>query len=79
MTLHHFLIFFNRCDGRPFDALRPMKCEVDLFTSLHGSSLFQRGETQVRTVDWQYMYMQVANLQEKLRKVWVIMRKKQLS
>ncbi|XP_078350537.1 polyribonucleotide nucleotidyltransferase 1, mitochondrial-like [Oculina patagonica] len=37
----------QRCDGRDFDALRPIKCEVDLFTSLHGSSLFQRGETQI--------------------------------
>ena len=36
-----------RCDGRSFDALRPIKCEVDLFKPLHGSSLFQRGETQV--------------------------------
>lgn len=37
----------QRCDGRRFDALRPIKCEVDLFKTLHGSSLFQRGETQV--------------------------------
>ncbi|XP_044163140.1 polyribonucleotide nucleotidyltransferase 1, mitochondrial-like [Acropora millepora] len=37
----------QRCDGRSFDALRPIKCEVDLFKPLHGSSLFQRGETQV--------------------------------
>ncbi|KAJ7365410.1 hypothetical protein OS493_005517 [Desmophyllum pertusum] len=37
----------QRCDGREFDALRPIECEVDLFKSLHGSSLFQRGETQV--------------------------------
>ncbi|XP_068682659.1 polyribonucleotide nucleotidyltransferase 1, mitochondrial-like isoform X1 [Montipora foliosa] len=37
----------QRCDGRPFDALRPIRCEVDLFKPLHGSSLFQRGETQV--------------------------------
>ena len=45
------LCYFFRCDGRPLDALRPIKCEVDLFKSLHGSSLFQRGETQVSTVD----------------------------
>nr|XP_058965409.1 polyribonucleotide nucleotidyltransferase 1, mitochondrial-like [Pocillopora verrucosa] len=37
----------QRCDGRAFDALRPITCEVDLFKSLHGSALFQRGETQV--------------------------------
>ena len=45
------LCYFFRCDGRPLDALRPIKCEVDLFKSLHGSSLFQRGETQVSAVD----------------------------
>ena len=39
-----------RCDGRDFDALRPIKCEVDLFNSLHGSSFFQRGETQVSSL-----------------------------
>lgn len=37
----------QRCDGRAFDTLRPIRCEVDLFKSLHGSALFQRGETQV--------------------------------
>ncbi|XP_073249261.1 polyribonucleotide nucleotidyltransferase 1, mitochondrial-like [Porites lutea] len=37
----------QRCDGRQFDALRPIVCEVDIFKTLHGSSLFHRGETQV--------------------------------
>ena len=41
------ILSLDRCDGRPFDALRPIRCEVDLFKPLHGSSLFQRGETQV--------------------------------
>ena len=36
-----------RCDGRELDDLRPISCEVDLLPSLHGSSLFKRGETQV--------------------------------
>ena len=36
-----------RCDGRTFDALRPIECEVELFSPLHGSALFTRGETQV--------------------------------
>ena len=42
-------MYFNfvRCDGRQFDALRPILCEVDIFKTLHGSSIFQRGETQV--------------------------------
>lgn len=48
LTLNIFIYFnFVRCDGRQFDALRPIVCEVDLFRTLHGSSLFQRGETQV--------------------------------
>lgn len=28
-------------------ALRSISCEVDLFKPLHGSALFQRGQTQV--------------------------------
>ena len=48
LTLDIFIYFnFVRCDGRQFDVLRPIVCEVDLFKTLHGSSLFQRGETQV--------------------------------
>ncbi|XP_034939972.1 polyribonucleotide nucleotidyltransferase 1, mitochondrial [Chelonus insularis] len=43
------LVFENdiRCDGRRLDQLRDIKCEVDLFKPLHGSALFQRGQTQV--------------------------------
>lgn len=42
------LIFNNkRCDGRELDELRPIACEVNLHEPLHGSSLFQRGQTQV--------------------------------
>lgn len=42
------LIFNNkRCDGRALDQLRPISCEVNLHEPLHGSSLFQRGQTQV--------------------------------
>ncbi|XP_050421610.1 polyribonucleotide nucleotidyltransferase 1, mitochondrial [Adelges cooleyi] len=43
------LIFENntRCDGRKFDELRNISCEVDLYKPLHGSALFQRGQTQV--------------------------------
>lgn len=36
-----------RCDGRSFDDLRKISCQVDLFNPLHGSSLFTRGQTQV--------------------------------
>jgi len=36
----------TRPDGRGHTALRPIHCEVDLLPRVHGSSLFQRGETQ---------------------------------
>lgn len=38
----------HRCDGRGLQELRPISCNVDLFRPLHGSSLFQRGQTQVQ-------------------------------
>lgn len=37
----------KRVDGRKLDEIRPLSCSVDLFNSLHGSALFQRGQTQV--------------------------------
>lgn len=36
-----------RCDGRPMDGIRDISCQVDLFNPLHGSAVFQRGQTQV--------------------------------
>ncbi|KAI4482191.1 hypothetical protein M0802_013746 [Mischocyttarus mexicanus] len=36
-----------RCDGRKLQELRKISCQVDLFKPLHGSALFQRGQTQV--------------------------------
>ncbi|XP_074648257.1 polyribonucleotide nucleotidyltransferase 1, mitochondrial-like [Tubulanus polymorphus] len=36
-----------RCDGRKFTDLRHISCAVDLYKPLHGSALFQRGQTQV--------------------------------
>src|SRR5579875_457582 len=39
-----------RIDGRGPSELRPISCEIDLFPTAHGSSLFQRGETQVLNV-----------------------------
>ncbi|XP_043271640.1 polyribonucleotide nucleotidyltransferase 1, mitochondrial [Venturia canescens] len=43
------LIFENdvRCDGRQLSELRKISCQVNLFKPLHGSALFQRGQTQV--------------------------------
>jgi polyribonucleotide nucleotidyltransferase len=36
----------RRPDGRAFDQVRPIECEVGLLPRAHGSALFQRGETQ---------------------------------
>ena len=36
----------KRPDGRDYTSLRPIHCDVDLLPRVHGSSLFQRGETQ---------------------------------
>lgn len=36
-----------RPDGREWDKIRPISCEVQLFKRTHGSSLFTRGQTQV--------------------------------
>ena len=35
-----------RIDGRSTTEIRPIRCEIGLFSTLHGSSLFTRGETQ---------------------------------
>jgi len=36
----------TRPDGRDAKSLRPIECRVDLLPRVHGSALFQRGETQ---------------------------------
>jgi len=40
----------QRPDGRRFDEIRPISCEVGLLPRPHGSGLFNRGQTQVLTV-----------------------------
>jgi polyribonucleotide nucleotidyltransferase len=37
----------RRIDGRKFDEVRPISCEVGVLPRPHGSALFTRGETQV--------------------------------
>ncbi|XP_014768879.1 polyribonucleotide nucleotidyltransferase 1, mitochondrial [Octopus bimaculoides] len=37
----------TRCDGRGLTDVRDIHCQVNLFQPLHGSALFQRGQTQV--------------------------------
>ncbi|HEY3392386.1 MAG TPA: polyribonucleotide nucleotidyltransferase [Lacipirellulaceae bacterium] len=36
----------TRPDGRDTKSLRPIHCEIDVLPRVHGSALFQRGETQ---------------------------------
>ncbi len=36
-----------RVDGRALDQIRPLSCDVDVIPRVHGSSFFQRGQTQV--------------------------------
>ena len=36
----------TRPDGRDNKSLRPIECQVDLLPRVHGSAMFQRGETQ---------------------------------
>jgi len=36
----------RRPDGRDYTTLRPLKCKVDVLPRVHGSALFERGETQ---------------------------------
>jgi polyribonucleotide nucleotidyltransferase len=38
-----------RLDGRKFDEIRPIWCEVDYLPMVHGSAVFTRGETQSLT------------------------------
>ncbi|OPJ61817.1 polyribonucleotide nucleotidyltransferase [Clostridium oryzae] len=40
----------RRPDGRAFDEIRPISCEVSLLPRTHGTGLFTRGLTQVLTV-----------------------------
>jgi len=37
----------RRCDGRYSDEIRPLRAQVEVFPVVHGSSIFERGDTQV--------------------------------
>jgi polyribonucleotide nucleotidyltransferase len=40
----------KRLDGRTFDQVRPISCEVGILPRAHGSAIFARGETQAVTL-----------------------------
>ena len=46
MLLNHH----RRPDGRAFDEVRPISCEVGVLPRTHGTGIFTRGLTQVMTV-----------------------------
>ncbi|GAU98331.1 hypothetical protein RvY_09492 [Ramazzottius varieornatus] len=47
-TFRNLIFEMNkRCDGRGLDDLRYISCQTDIHKPLHGSALFQRGQTQV--------------------------------
>ena len=37
----------HRVDGRTLGQVRPISCDVNMYNPLHGSAVFQRGQTQV--------------------------------
>ena len=39
-----------RPDGRKFDEIRPIECEVTILPRTHGSALFTRGQTQALVI-----------------------------
>jgi polyribonucleotide nucleotidyltransferase len=45
-AVRELILSGTRPDGRDYKTLRQLHCEVDLFPRVHGSALFQRGETQ---------------------------------
>jgi polyribonucleotide nucleotidyltransferase len=45
-VVRDYILGGTRPDGRDTKTLRPITCEVDLLPRVHGSALFQRGETQ---------------------------------
>ncbi|MGL5615721.1 MAG: polyribonucleotide nucleotidyltransferase [Sarcina sp.] len=47
---HMLLKEHLRPDGRAFDEVRPINCEVDVLPRTHGTGIFTRGLTQVMTV-----------------------------
>jgi polyribonucleotide nucleotidyltransferase len=45
-VIRDMILAGNRSDGRDFRSLRPIVCKTNLLPRVHGSALFQRGETQ---------------------------------
>ena len=48
-VVREFLLQGKRVDGRGMDDIRELSADVDILPRVHGSGLFQRGQTQVLT------------------------------
>jgi len=46
VAVRDLILAGTRSDGRDHKTLRPIECAVDLLPRVHGSAMFQRGETQ---------------------------------
>lgn len=46
----HTLTQKKRIDGREFDEIRSINCEIDYLPMVHGSAIFNRGETQTLSI-----------------------------
>jgi polyribonucleotide nucleotidyltransferase len=46
IAVRDLILAGTRSDGRDHKTLRPIECAVDLLPRVHGSAMFQRGETQ---------------------------------
>ena len=49
-TFRKNILAGKRADGRKLDEIRPLSAEVGVLPRVHGSAIFQRGETQALTV-----------------------------
>ena len=45
-VIRDLILSGRRPDGRDYTTLRPIECSVDVLPRVHGSAVFQRGETQ---------------------------------
>ncbi len=45
-VVRDFVLSGNRIDGRGLKDIRPLECQVGVLPRVHGSAIFQRGETQ---------------------------------
>ncbi|MBA4017847.1 MAG: polyribonucleotide nucleotidyltransferase [Pirellula sp.] len=45
-VIRDLILSGRRPDGRDYTTLRPIECSVDVLPRVHGSAIFQRGETQ---------------------------------